>query len=149
MYYISVLFLFLFSVFSPVLAIADSADEVTYTTPVREDARYDFNRVKEYQVDGHSMENYGFMDGMRINVVAASSFVVGDVIAFECGHEKCDGAYVKKITQKDGACYWVEGRKDVWMENGSKRQSMDSRTTFGWLCDDDITIIGAAFTQGA
>lgn len=54
---------------------------------------------------------------------------------------------LKRSQKKQGDCYWVEGRTDVWEENGNRRQSMDSRTTYDWLCGEDITIYGVAFTK--
>ncbi len=147
MYYSSFIILFIVWAFSPIGAIANSVETIPYDNDLIGDARYDFAHSVEYLVEGHSMESYGFMDGTRVDVVPATTFQVGDVIAFECTFDKCNGAYVKKIIKKDGECYWVEGRKDVWEENGSRRQSMDSRTTYGWLCNNDISIYGVAFPQ--
>ncbi len=110
---------------------------------------YDVDNIKTYQVEGHSMEHLGFGHDVLIDVVPASDFNVGDVIAFECFHSKCDGAYIKKVTDKKETCLWVEGRYDIWEEDGKRKQSMDSRTTYGWLCDDDIDVYGVAFIQKA
>lgn len=124
-----------------------SAEKIPYNNDFIGDERFDFARARVFEVEGKSMESYGFMDGTRVDVVPASSFNIGDAIAFECTHDKCDGAYIKTIVKKDDTCYWVEGRTDKWIQDGQKRQSMDSRTTYGWLCDDQIKIIGVAFVQ--
>lgn len=147
MYYYSTIFLLFFSVFAPVGAIVSAAEYVPYANDNIGQERYDFTRSRTFQVDGHSMETYGYFDRALVDVVPAKEFYVGDIVAFECGHEKCHGAYIKKITKKQGDCYWVEGRTDVWEENGNRRQSMDSRTTYDWLCGEDITIYGVAFTK--
>ena len=148
MYYIFLIVIVFFSAFLPVGGAYEiSAEKMPYANDFVGDERFDFSQTRVFQVEGHSMESYGFMDGSHVDVVPASSFNVGDAIAFECMHEKCDSAYIKTITKKDGTCYWVEGRTDQWMQDGQKRQSMDSRTTYGWLCDDEIKIYGVAFVQ--
>jgi hypothetical protein len=148
MYYFSVIFIFLFSaVFLPIGVIASSGQELNEETARVLSVTYDYEKQKTYQVDGNSMASLGFPHNTHVDVVPASDFNIGDVIAFTCTHEKCDGAYIKKIVRKQGACYWVEGRKDKWNEDGQKKQSMDSRTTYGWLCNDDIDIIGVAFPK--
>lgn len=148
MYYSSVISLLLFSAFLlPIGVIASSGDEIDYSTAQVLDVFYDYEHTRTYQVDGNSMKPLGFQDESYVNVVPASDFNVGDVIAFECAHAQCNGAYIKKIARKNGTCYWVEGRKDIWIEDGQKKQSMDSRTTYGWLCNDDIKILGVAFLQ--
>lgn len=147
MYYYSAVFMLFLSVFAPIGAIASAAEYVPYDNENIGNERYDFMKTQTFQVEGHSMESYGFYDRTLVDVVPASTFFVGDVIAFECTDEKCDGAYIKKITKKEGDCYWVEGRKDVWLENGDRRQSMDSRTTYDWLCGEEIKIYGVAFTK--
>ena len=150
MYYISVISIFIFSAFFlPIGVIAGDGEEIDGGTARALNVVYDYENQKEYQVDGNSMATLGFPHESYVNVVPASDLNVGDVIAFTCTHEKCDGAYIKKITKKQGACYWVEGRKDKWSENGQKKQSMDSRTTYGWLCNDDIDVIGVAFSKSA
>ncbi len=150
MYYISVISIFLFSAFFlPIGVIAGNAEEVDGGTLEKTEAIYDYAHQKEYHVDGNSMATLGFPHGTRVNVVPATDFHVGDVIAFTCTHEKCDGAYIKKIVKKHGACYWVEGRKDIWKEGNQRKRSMDSRTTYGWLCNDDIDIMGVALFQSA
>lgn len=148
MYYYRIFFALFCAVFLPFGAIADNGERhASHVSDVSDAVVYDFAHSARYLVDGRSMESYGFTDGMRVSVVPASDFRVGDVIAFTCTRDVCDGAYIKKITQKNGSCYWVEGRKDVWKENGKRKKSMDSRTTYGWLCDDEIAIIGVVMTN--
>ena len=147
MYHVMLIGIFFFSALLPVGAHVISAEKMPYANEFIGDERFDFDQTRVFQVDGHSMESYGFMDGTRVDVVPATTFNIGDAIAFECTHDKCDGAYIKMITKKDDGCYWVEGRKDQWLQDGKKRQSMDSRTTYGWLCDEEITIYGVAFAQ--
>lgn len=149
MYYPSFIFVFVLWAFLPFGVIANAAEYVPYDNENIGKERYDFAHTRVFQVEGHSMESYGFFDRALVDVVPATEFFVGDVIAFECTHEKCDGAYIKKITKKEDNCYWVEGRRDVWEENGNRRQSMDSKTTYDWLCGDEIMIYGVAFTKDA
>lgn len=150
MYYTSIVSLLLLSAFFlPLGAIASNVQELDYSTAEVLDVVYDYEKTRTYQVDGNSMAPLGFAHDTFVDVVPASNFNVGDVIAFTCSDEHCDGAYIKKISRKNGTCYWVEGRQDVWMEDGQKKQSMDSRTTYGWLCNDKITILGVASIQNA
>ncbi|PID52189.1 MAG: hypothetical protein CR972_02795 [Candidatus Moraniibacteriota bacterium] len=150
MYYFSVISIFIFSAFFlPISVIAGNGEEIEGKTMDVLNVVYDYEHQKEYQVDGNSMATLGFPHESFVNVVPASDFHVGDVIAFTCTHEKCDGAYIKRITRKQGSCYWVEGRRDKWKEDGRTLQSMDSRTSYGWLCNDDIDIMGVAFPKSA
>jgi len=94
------------------------------------------------QVVGESMVPYGFLPGDIIHPKQQSAHV-GDIVVFSCHKSGCHGHYIKKLTQKRGACYWVEGRRDVWVDDtGQKKISIDSQTLFGWLCDDEIIIHG-------
>ncbi len=145
MYYVGVLFLFFLCIFSPIGALVSVANDLVYQESIVSDVQYDFAHATEYEVEGNSMAVFGFGDGARIDVVPASDFVIGDIVAFTCDHKACDGAYIKKITNKVDDCYWMEGRDDVWEEDGIRKQSYDSRTAFDWLCGDDIDIYGVAF----
>lgn len=107
----------------------------------------DFGNDHIYQIEGSSMEIFGLDNDAYVDVVPATRFEVGDIIAFECAHEKCDRTYVKKITNIRGSCYWVEGRDGIWVQDGKMKKSIDSRTTFGWLCDDQINILGIVFLR--
>jgi hypothetical protein len=148
MYYIFIVIFLAFSALLPFGVIADEVTQVAISNAFLNDIKYDFEHIETYQVDGHSMEHLGFDDGKLVDVLPASDFNVGDVIAFECNRVECDGAYIKEIAGKmNNSCYWVEGRKDIWKEDGKRKQSLDSRTTYGWLCDDDIEIYGVAFLQ--
>lgn len=149
MYYVSVITIFIFSAFLlPIGVIANDGDDLGLSGQYySEGVVYEHAKSRTYQIEGHSMAHLGFDHESYVSVVPASGFKVGDVIAFECSHSKCDGAYIKKITRKNGACYWVEGRKDYWYEDGKKKESMDSRTTYGWLCNDKIDIFGVAFAK--
>jgi hypothetical protein len=109
--------------------------------------RYDLMHIKTYQAEGNSMSLFGFADRALISVVPANEFRIGDIVAFECYHEGCDGAYIKKIVKKQNNCYWLEGRRDIWKEFGIEKESLDSRTTYGWLCGDEIEIYGVAFLK--
>ncbi|MEA3322663.1 MAG: S24 family peptidase [Patescibacteria group bacterium] len=143
-YYISV---FVVMAFIVVVPTQTSAGDIAIMSQFDEGERYDLAHSRTYQVEGNSMKTFGFAHDALVTVVPAVEFRVGDVIAFECNHDECDGAYIKKIVQKQKSCYWLEGRNDVWEEDNQKRQSLDSRTTYGWLCDDDIDIYGVAFLQ--
>jgi len=152
MYHIIIASLLMVTVFLPIGVIAgDATEQVTYAdvTTNEKYARYDVDNKKVYQIDGNSMKHLGFQDGMFVDVVPVSSLKVGDIIAFECLHELCDGAYIKELTKQEGSCYWFEGRKDIWKEDNLKKQSMDSRTSYGWLCDEEVEVYGVAFLQNA
>lgn len=140
---IFIIIFFVFIVFMPLGVIADEFQEVSKKNI---GIQYDFNSVQVYQVDGRSMENRGFMNGDLVKVIQASQFNIGDIIAFACFHEKCSGMYIKEIVGKINDCYWLEGRNDFWEENNVKKQSMDSRTTYGWLCNENIDIRGIVFS---
>lgn len=147
MYNIILSSLFILSTLLPVGVIADTPIQGVVPDEFNEDVFYDFEAARIYQVDGHSMKHLNFDHGTIVNVIPASDFNVRDIIAFECSHEKCEGGYIKELTGKKDGCFFVEGRKDIWDEGGSKRQSMDSRTTYGWLCGDNIEIYGTVFTE--
>ncbi|MEN8252038.1 MAG: hypothetical protein ABFQ53_00440 [Patescibacteria group bacterium] len=147
MYYILLATIFGLSTLLPFGVIADEIGQNPVSDGFVVDVHYDFDNSRVYQIEGHSMEHIGFDDEEYVDVVPASHFNVGDVIAFECSHEKCDGAYIKEIRGKKDSCLWLEGRGDIWEENGERKQSMDSRTTYGWLCNDDINIYGVAFQK--
>jgi len=152
MYHIIIVCLLIITVFLPIGAIAgNTEDQVYFDEDVSnsEDkyARYDVVNRQTYQVDGNSMKHLGFGNGVLVDVVPVSSLKVGDITAFECSHDACDGAYIKELTKKEGSCYWFEGRKDIWKEGSKKKKSMDSRTTYGWLCNEDVEIYGVAFLQ--
>lgn len=150
MYYFSVITIFIFSAFFlPIGAIASNSTEIGSGDIPTVAVAYDYTHARMFQVEGHSMETLGFAHNSYVNVVPVSDVNVGDVIAFTCTHEACHGAYIKRVAQKSGNCFWVEGRQDVWSENGVRKQSLDSRTTYGWLCNDTISIMGVAFTQNA
>jgi len=149
MYNIIVSGLLILSTLLPIGAIAGDVEQSPQFDENIDNIIYDVENSKVYQVDGNSMDPLGFADGDFIDVMTASELQIGDVIAFECSRDACDGAYIKRIVQKQGSCFWVEGRDDIWEENGKKKQSMDSRTTYGWLCNDDIKIYGVAFPQKA
>jgi hypothetical protein len=143
-YYISIL---IFLILGAVLAFNTSASNTVVKKIVND--RYDRAHTKTYQVEGNSMRTLGFANGALIDVVPVDEVHIGDAIAFTCYKKECDGSYIKKVIQKYGDCFWVEGRNDVWEENGILKESLDSRTTYGWLCNDAIEIYGVAFLQGA
>lgn len=143
-YYIIIFVVTIFIVAAP---IQTSAGDIAVMSQFDEDERYDMAHSRTYQVEGNSMKTLGFAHNAFVTVVPTEDFHVGDVVAFECTHDECDGAYIKKIVQKQKSCYWLEGRQDIWEEDAQKRQSLDSRTTYGWLCGDDIDIYGVAFLK--
>lgn len=66
---------------------------------------------------------------------------VGDFCGFTC--EKCknengDTAYLKEVTKKKDGCFWFEGNKYDWQENGEWYESRDSRS-YGWVCEGEYT----------
>lgn len=68
---------------------------------------------------------------------------VGDVVAILCNRSDCHSPmFVKQVMKIEGDCYWLEGRKGTWIEDGIEVESVDSRTQYGWLCGDDIAIRG-------
>jgi hypothetical protein len=135
----------IFLVLGAVLAFSTSAGNIVIRNT--DNSRYDRAHIKTYQIQGNSMRTLGFANGALIDVIPVDEVRVGDAIAFECYKEGCDGAYIKKVIQKYGNCFWLEGRDDIWIENGELKESLDSRTTYGWLCDDAIEIYGVAFLQ--
>ncbi len=143
-YYIII---FVVTIFIVAVPIQTSAGDIAVMSQFDRSERYDVENSRIYQVEGNSMKTLGFAHDAFVTVVPTAEAHVGDVIAFECAHDECDGAYIKKIVQKQKSCYWLEGRQDIWEENNQKRQSMDSRTTYGWLCGDDIDIYGVAFLK--
>ena len=66
----------------------------------------------------------------------------GESFIFKCNVDKCEHKQLHKflIYKKDN-CYWVQGRKDDWFEDGKFYTSLDSRV-FDALCGDEIRIIG-------
>ncbi len=135
----------------PIGAIAENVNQqIThpkYTTKNDRYERFDIKNRQTYEIEGNSMKHLGFQDGMFVEVVPVSYVKVGDVVAFRCFDETCDGNYIKELTKQKGACYWFEGRKDIWKEDNLKKQSLDSRTTYGWLCDNEVKILGVAFLK--
>lgn len=147
MYYIFIATFFVFTALLPFGVIADEVSKIAISDEFSENIEYNFDKVKTYQIDGHSMEHLGFDDESFVDVIPVSDFNVGDIIAFECSRQECDGAYIKEIAGKKDSCFWLEGRRDIWEEDGKRKESMDSRTTYGWLCNDDIEIYGVAFLE--
>ncbi len=148
MYHIIIVSLLFITAFLPIGAIAEtSAKQIVFTNNISNNkyVRFDIEHRKTYEVEGNSMKHLGFQDGVHVDVVPVSELEVGDIVAFECHRGLCDGAYIKELTKKNGTCYWFEGRKDIWKEDNLKKKSLDSRTTYGWLCDDDLKIYGVAF----
>ncbi len=148
MYHIIVVFLLVIATLLPIGAIAgDVTEQALYPQHTLNDRyeRFDIKNRRTYEIDGNSMKHLGFQDGMLVEVVPVSKVKIGDTIAFTCLDESCDGDYIKELTKQKGTCYWFEGRKDIWKEDNLKKQSMDSRTTYGWLCDDEVKILGVAF----
>ena len=144
MYKFSIIFLLVVIIFLLSGVAVGSAVQATYS----EITTIDLAKARTYQVDGNSMKHLGFENESFVDVVSVEEPAIGDIVAFECFDDVCDGGYIKELTQKQGTCYWFEGRKDIWEEDGQKKQSMDSRTTYGWLCDEEVKILGVAFTQG-
>ena len=94
---------------------------------------------------GASMEHLGFHEGDKVNVEPDSNhmYFIGDIVAFVCNKPKCpkENAMLKEIKNIDGECFWLEGRPDIYTYRGIESVSLDSRK-YGWLCGDQITIIG-------
>lgn len=152
MYHVTIVFLLIITAFLPIGAIAgDIAQQATYPDSISDDRyeRFDVENRKTYEIDGNSMKHLGFADGIFVDVVPVSNLEIGDIVAFECLHNLCDGAYIKELTKQEGSCYWFEGRRDIWKEDNLKKESMDSRTSYGWLCNEEIEIYGVAFLQNA
>jgi hypothetical protein len=143
MYKFSISFLLIVTIFLLSSVVVGSTVQATYS----ETSTIDLAKARTYQIDGNSMRHLGFENESFVDVVLVDEPAIGDVVAFECFDEVCEGGYIKELTQKQGTCYWFEGRKDIWEEDGQKKQSMDSRTTYGWLCDEEVKILGVAFIQ--
>ena len=151
MYHIIIVSLLVITAFLPIGVIAgDDTEQVAYAN-ISEDKyeRFDVENRVTYKIDGNSMKHLGFEDGSFVEVVPVTRLELGDIVAFKCLHDLCDGTYIKELTKQKGSCYWFEGRKDIWKEDNLKKQSMDSRTSYGWLCNEEVEIYGVAFLQNA
>lgn len=88
-------------------------------------------------LNGQSMAHLGYVDGMPVQVVHAPCNIGSD-IAFR--YNGID--YLKTLTRtKPNGNIWVQGRDDIWLENGIKKQSLDSRV-YGWLSPQQYIIYG-------
>ena len=107
------------------------------------------SREVPFRVEGVSMREFGFKTDDIINVYKPTLIrkcSVGDICVFHCLSEKCNhspeeqiamngGKYIiKQLKQKNDKCYWFEG-------NPSGKRTDDSRA-YGWLCENDINVIG-------
>lgn len=96
-----------------------------------------------FEVVGDSMAPYGISSGDNVVVQFGTTPRIGDLIAFTCSLSLCEGNYIKELVDYRDGCYWIEGRRDQWYdEQGVLRVSQDSASEFGWLCGDDIEVIG-------
>lgn len=94
------------------------------------------------RLTGKSMEQFGFYEGMRLQLLHRTPHV-GDYVSFRCVNETCpQHNMLKRLVSQDEDCYWFQGRDDEWQdENGDKKHSLDSRG-YGWVCKKDIVING-------
>lgn len=81
-----------------------------------------------FLLDGKSMEHMGFYHGDHVQTVQAPC-EVNDVIVFKYK----DVNYLKQLTGYGNDCFYVQGRPDIWEENGKKMESLDSTQ---WGCVD-------------
>ena len=81
------------------------------------------------------MVEYGINDGDSFWITDGDCNI-GDTCVFDCLTEKCHNGLeiIKKVKDKNDNCYWMEG-------NPSGKYTNDSRK-YGWLCDNELKIIG-------
>lgn len=93
--------------------------------------------VKHYYhfaVSGNSMQELGFNNGETL-WAKYGDCNIGNICVFQCNSSKCGGLeLIKQVKDKKDGCYWMEG-------NPSGKDTADSRN-FGWLCDNELRIIG-------
>ena len=90
-----------------------------------------------FPVSGESMKPT-IENGSSV-LIHPDSAEIGDIVVFECYSSECrypgdnGGVLIKRVTQKQGNCFYLEG--------DNRLKSWDSRS-YGWLCDDDLKILG-------
>lgn len=65
---------------------------------------------------------------------------VGDIVAFKCSTEKCNGNKLKRVIDIKNGCYFMMG--------DNREHSYDSGD-YGYICGDEILIRGVLVGQGA
>jgi len=120
------------------------------------------NSYVELRTRGGSMTDYGIPGDADHDIMQKLYYnqecKVGDNCAFKCYKKEClentdhlaavgydqksdHIGEIKHLVKQDGDCYWFEGNKNHWQENGQWYTSSDSRK-YGWLCGDDLKIDG-------
>ena len=132
-YFFIVLFVYLLLIFSGVV-FEIASEEMSPPGP----------HCETMIVDGNSMSEAGYHDGAKINVCDKSP-EIGDIVVFECKSWKCGfpgRLEFKYLRAVKGDCWWLEGNKNSWEENGEIVESLDSHI-YGWLCGDEFSFVGA------
>jgi hypothetical protein len=96
---------------------------------------------------GKSMEQYGFNDGQSYKIYYKRQCIAGNICAFKCLVDKCIGQpdgvvdYNKLLVSINDNCYWFEGNKNSWTEDGLEYESFDSRS-YGCLKPEEFKMYG-------
>jgi len=104
------------------------------------------------RISGHSMTQYGIVEGDLTTVYVNREPVVGDMMNFRCtDYRKCPTHDMVKLVKdiNEEGCYFVEGNQEPWYDiiTSQYRTSLDSRI-YGWLCKNDIKINGVVEKNG-
>lgn len=108
----------------------------------------------EEEIDGYSMEEYGFMNGETYWYYPKLACLPGDNCRFECLTERCTyhftststkpiTVYLKHLVSIEDDCYWFEGNKNSFIVNDQEYESFDSRS-YGCLKPNEFEISGVA-----
>ena len=120
-----------------------SEEKFIIETPVE---KIKINDITETSVvSGNSMSTFGYPDGKTFTLYKSKDCNVGDICVFTCTSDKCELAgisrFIKVLKFINNGCYFFEGRRGPWIEDGLSRSSWDSNI-YGCLTSDEFYFNG-------